>query len=259
MATSTDPPALPVEGVLWVTTSIMNKALAPSLLDTWYDEHKDDVLNCPGNGGLFLRYRNIDPAADAYVDPGFGDRINNNTQIDPDASEKSIAAVQWPYFALVKLSDLNWLTSQQFLDMPRVSKVLPPEADGSMGSAFSCWHAGLRSYETVAREVADIDDNSMTRRPKYLLSVQTRNADDATWAALDSKYTTLPGFRGSVKYRNVNGLLEYQEPGALPLGLAIYEFDGEQPPSPTTTDVQGVVRSDVWELTLEAGDLSLRL
>lgn len=226
----------------------MNKALPPSLLDEWYDEHKDDVLNCPGNGGLFLRYKNLDPAAEPYADPKFADRFN------PDASDKNISDAQWPYLALVKLSDLNWLTSQQFLDMPRVSKVLPLEPDGSIGSAFSCWHAGLRSYETVD-EIADTTGKAT--RPKYLLSVQTRDADPSAWAALDQKYTTLPGFRGSVKFQNVNGLLEYQEPGALPVGLALYEFDGQQPPVPAVdTDL---IKTDVWELTLEAGDLSLRL
>ncbi|EXJ86830.1 hypothetical protein A1O3_03784 [Capronia epimyces CBS 606.96] len=239
----------PGGGVLWVTTSVMNKALPLSLLDDWYDEHKDDVLNAHGHGGLVLRYKNLDPATDPYFDPKFADRSTS------DATLRSIADSHWVYLALVKLSDLDWLTSKQFIDMPRVSKQLPPEADGSIGSAFSCWYAALRSYETVGK----IDDaTGKSTQPKYILSIQTRDADDSTWAALDEKYNTLPGFRGVVKYKNVNGLLEYQEPGQLPVGLALYQFDGEEPPqSPVGTDQ--IVKADVWEYILEAGDKSLRL
>ncbi|KAH0832525.1 hypothetical protein AYO21_10661 [Fonsecaea monophora] len=243
-ATSTGP----VPGLLWVTTSVQKKDLPASLLDAWYEEHMGDVLACPGNGGLFLRYKNIDPSADTHVDPKFAERGT------PEASEKCIGETLWPYLALVKLSDLAWLTSKQFDDMPRTSKLLPLEADGSTGSAFTCWWGALRSYETVGK----IDDTTgSTSRPKYLLSVQTRTADESIWKALDDKYTTQPGFRGSIKYRIVQGLLEFGEPGTMPAGMALYHFDGEAPPSVFTDG--HVVRTDVWELTKEAGDLSLRL
>ncbi|OAP63118.1 hypothetical protein AYL99_02345 [Fonsecaea erecta] len=243
-ATSTGP----VAGLLWVTTSILRKDLPSSLLDAWYEEHIADVLACPGNGGLFLRYKNIDPTADTYVDPKFAERTT------PSASEKVIVETLWPNLALVKLSDLAWLTSKQFDDMPRTSKLLPPEPDGSIGSAFSCWYGALRSYETVGK----IDDKTgSTTRPKYLLSVQTKDADQSVWKALDDKYATLPGFRGSVRYRIVEGLLEFGEPGTMPAGMVLYEFDGDAPPSVLTDDHQ--LRADVWALTKEAGDPSLRL
>ncbi|KIY03717.1 uncharacterized protein Z520_00408 [Fonsecaea multimorphosa CBS 102226] len=243
-ATSTGP----VPGLLWVTTSILNKNLPPSLLDAWYEEHLVDVLACPGNGGLFLRYKNTDQTADTYVDPKWAERVT------PSASEKCIVETLWPNLALVKLSDLAWLTSKQFDDMPRTSKLLPPEPDGSMGSAFSCWNGALRSYETVGK----IDDNTgSASRPKYLLSVQTKAADESVWEALNNKYTKLPGFRGSVRYRIVEGLLEFAEPGTMPAGMVLYEFDGEAPPSVLMDDHH--LRADVWELTREAGDLSLRL
>ncbi|KIW23655.1 uncharacterized protein PV07_11838 [Cladophialophora immunda] len=243
-ATSTGP----VPGLLWVTTSILRKDLPSSLLDAWYEEHIVDVLACPGNGGLFLRYKNIDQTADPYVDPKFAERAT------PSASEKCIVETLWPNLALVKLSDLAWLTSKQFDDMPRHSKLLPPEPDGSIGSAFSCWNGALRSYETVGKTD---DHTGGTSRPKYLLSVQTRTADESIWKALDDKYATLPGFRGSIRYRVVEGLLEFGEPGALPAGIVLYEFDGEAPPSVLADDHH--LRADVWELTKEAGDLSLRL
>ncbi|KAK5046341.1 hypothetical protein LTR84_008485 [Exophiala bonariae] len=242
-ATSTSPLA----GVLWVTTSVMNPKVTAALLDAWYDEHKTDVLGCPGNGRLFLRYKNIDKSVDDFADPKFADRFT------PTASIQNIANAGWPYLAFVKLSDLQWLVSQQFIDMPRVSKLLPLEAHGSIGSAFSNWHAGLRSYETIARLGGSSES---TERPQYIVSIQTEQGDTSTLEALDKKFVNLPGFRGSLKYRNVNGLLEYQEPGPLPEGLVLYEFD-EQPPAETLENEQ--IRTDVWELTIEWGDLSLVL
>lgn len=242
-ATSTSP----VDGVLWVTTSVMNPKVTGALLDAWYDEHKTDVLACPGNGGLFLRYKNLDKSVGDYADPKFADRFT------PNASIQNITDAAWPNLALVKLSDLQWLVSQQFIDMPRVSKLLPLEADGSIGSAFTNWHAGLRSYEAVARLGGSSES---TERPKYIVSIQTEKGDTATLEALDKSFVNLPGFRGSVRYRNVNGLLEYQEPGPLPEGLVLYEFD-EQPPAETLKNEQ--TRTDVWGLTNEWGDLSLAL
>ncbi|KIW97757.1 uncharacterized protein Z519_01341 [Cladophialophora bantiana CBS 173.52] len=226
----------------------MRKDLPTSLIEEWYEEHIVDVLDCPGNGGLFLRYKNTDPAADPYADPKFAERVT------PSASEKSIVETRWPNLALVKLSDVAWVASKEFNDMPRHSKLLPPEPDGSIGSAFSCWYGALRSYETVGK----IDDSTgSTSRPRYILSVQTRTADESIWKALDDKYTTLPGFRGSVRYRIVKGLLEFEEPGTLPAGMVLYEFDGEVRPSVLVDDQH--LKADVWELIKEAGDLSLRL
>lgn len=242
-ATSTSP----VAGLLWVTTSVMNPKVTSALLDAWYVEHSSDVLACPGNGRLFLRYKNLSSSIGAYADPKFADRFT------PTASIQNIADAGWPYLALVKLSDIQWLVSQQFIDMPRVSKLLPLEEDGSIGSAFSNWHAGLRSYETVTK----LGDNSGSAdRPKYILSIQTERGDTAALEALDKRYVNMPGFRGSVKYRNVNGLLEYQEPGPLPQGLVLYEFD-KQPSTEALENEQ--IRTDVWELTDEWGDLSLVL
>lgn len=241
----------PTGGLLWVTTSVMNPNVTPSLLDAWYEEHAADVLACQGNGGLFLRYRNINKSVDAYSDPMFAQRYG------PTASIKNIAEVAWPFLALIRLSDLQWLTSQQFIDMPRVSKLLPVESDGSIGSAFSNWHAGLRSFETVK---VSQDHGVGSARPRYILSIQTEAADDVTWEVLDKHFLRLPEFCRTVKCRNVNGLLQYQEPGPLPLGLALYEFNGDGPPGVTGDQVANtVVRMDIWELTHEWGDLRLSL
>jgi len=227
---------------------MLNKALPESLLNDWYVEHSQDVLNCPGNGGLFLRYKNIDNSIDAYSDPDFSGRFS------PGKTLEAVAGSTWPYLALVKLTDPNWLTSKQFLDMPRVSKLLPPQADGSMGSAFDAFHAGLRSYETVHRTA---DQASGNGRPRYILSVQTEEASQTVFEELEKTYTALPGFRSSVSYKLAPGLLEYQEPGPLPLGLGLYEFDGEDPPN--TNPSKQSLKVDVWKLLSEQGDLSLGL
>ena len=243
-ATSTSP----VAGVLWVTTSVMKPEIKSQLLDDWYDEHKTDVLDCAGNGGLFLRYKNLDKSITSHADPKFSDRFA------PTASVKNIADAGWPYLALVKLSDLDWLTSKQFIDMPRVSKQLPLESDGSIGSAFSNFHAALRSYRTI-KYSTDITPGE--KAAQYILSIQSEATDDATWDALDKKYTALPGFRRAIKYQNVDGLLEYQEPGQLPKTLVLYEYDGEQ--APTLDDTSRQVRTDIWEFTHAWGDLNLSL
>jgi len=247
-ATAATSTTSPTEGVLWVTTSILNKDLPESLIHEWYREHSLDVLNCPGNGGLFLRYKNVDSSINLYSDPNFAGRFAPSTTLDV------VANAQWPFLALVKLTDLAWLISQQFIDMPRVSKVLPPQADGSLGSAFDAWNAGLRSYETVNRVEGT---SSGTGRPQYILSVQTEEASGPVFEELEKTYSTLPGFRRSVSYKLAPGFLEFQEPGPLPQGLALYEFDGDQPPSPSTSGKH--IKADVWTLISEQGDLSLNV
>ncbi len=233
-------------GVLWTTAGIQNerKDLPRSLLDAWYDEHINICLSCPGNGGLFLRYRNVDPASSEYVRPKF----NEGTTSEP------FVPTTWPFLALVKLDDTKWLSSQQFNDMPRVSKLLPLEADGSIGSAFSCWYGALRGYETISTVA---DPTGQTTRPKYILSVQLKQAYSENSKALEAKYARQPGFRGAIKYRLREDLLLVQEPGVLPKSLVLFEFDGEGPPRAIADD--SAFKVDAWELLLEAGDTSLRL
>jgi hypothetical protein len=88
-------------GVLWVSSSIKKEDLPISLFDAWYDEHMNDVLNCPKNGGLFLRYRNINPYANAYVIP------THDAQFTSSSTPKPAVKTTWPYLALVKLDDVS--------------------------------------------------------------------------------------------------------------------------------------------------------
>ncbi|OCT46983.1 hypothetical protein CLCR_02604 [Cladophialophora carrionii] len=239
-------------GVLWTTACIQRKDLPLSLFDAWYDEHINICLSCPGNGGLFLRYKNIDPQADVYAVPNWNEEPSHN-------DTATAKPTTWPFLALVKLDDIKWVASKQFNDMSRFWKLLPPEPDGSIGSAFSCFYGALRCYETV-RTVPD--PTGRTTRPKYILSVQTTRgassaAADDDWDAQDQEYVGRPGFRCAVRYRLVEDLLAAQEPGWLPKGLALYEFDGEEPPRVAVG--QDCFKADVWEFILEAGDSSLRL
>jgi hypothetical protein len=241
-------------GVLWTTACIQRKDLTTELFDAWYDEHIDICLSCPGNGGLFLRYRNIDPAADAYVVPKWNEEPTTHDEV---TSTPAPTPTTWPFLALVKLDDTKWVASKQFNDMSRFSKLLPPEPDGSIGSAFSCWYGALRCYETVGTIA---DPTGRTTRPKYILSVQLKgeggtSAED--WEAQDKPYVGRADFRGAVRYRVVEDLLAVQEPGWLPKGLVLYEFDGDEPPR--AVDNKDCFKADVWEYILEAGDSSLRL
>lgn len=163
-----------------------------------------------------------------------------------------------------------WLTSQEFENIPRTSEQLPRREDGSVGSAFDCWHAGLRSYETVKTSATSASlapsssgDGSATPggegRRKWLVSVQTVSDEDETLEAVVDAYGREKGCRYWIMYRLVTGLLGYYEPSEpdLPRGMVLLEFDGEEPPR-VQAKVQGL-RTDVWSLVTERGDLSLEL
>ncbi|ETN41202.1 uncharacterized protein HMPREF1541_03137 [Cyphellophora europaea CBS 101466] len=242
----------PTPGVLWVTCNIMKREphLSEELFDSWYEEHLTDVLNTPGNGGLALRYINADASVDLWSDPDFASRY-----AAPAAALERIRDFSWKALALVKLSDVAWCASQPFNDMPRTSKQVPQEPDGSDGSVFNCWHAGLRTYETVDRK------DGVKAGSKWLVSVQTESADKGSFDKVLEAYTAKTGCQGYVAYRLVEGLLPYPEPpspGNLPQGMVIIEFDGEKPSAEVIVGAK-VVRIDVWDRKLARGDLELGL
>ena len=213
-----------------------------------------DVLSCPGNtAGLFLRYKNANPDADPYVVPTPShdqqSRYKDSTQQPP-----AVVITTWPYLALVKVDDMPWLASQEFLDIPRTSKILPKEPDGSDGSAFTFAHAGLRSYKAVGK----IDDpTALKTRPKYIVVVQSNFTSEDDLQSLDLQYAHLQDFRGAIRYQLETGYLGFQEAGPLPAGLVLYEFDGDEPPRSVVDDKN--LMTEVWSLTHEAGNSSLRL
>lgn len=244
----------PSPGLLWVTCNIMKRLdgihLSEELFDSWYEEHLVDVLETPGNGGLALRYLNADESIDLWSDPDFASRY-----AAPETASERIRDFSWKALALVKLSDVAWCGSQPFNDMPRVSKQVPPEADGSIGSVFNCWHAGLRTYETVER-VGGVKSGS-----NWLVSLQTETANTDDLKRLVDVYSSKPQYQGHIIYRLAEGYLPYPEPpspGHLPAGMLLFEFDGEKPTVAVTGDVK-VIRADVWKRKLARGDGQLML
>jgi hypothetical protein len=238
-----------VPGVLWVTVTMQEheRRITTKHLENWYAEHIDIVLDCPGNGGLFLRYLQTDPSISEYSNPDFAGRMS-----DPEGTKDAVAKTGWKYLALVKLSDVTWLSSPQFDAMPRTSKFLPPELDGSVGSGFSYMNAALRGYVTIAKGSGKSKEQG---RAKWLLSLQIESADPDALEGIGKKYEAVEGVRGWIAYGLRDGVLGYCEPGHMPRGLLLIEMDKRV----EVGQEEGVVRRDVWELTAEKGDLSLGL
>jgi hypothetical protein len=84
-----------------------------------------------------------------------------------------------------------------------------------------------------------------------------KQASEYGWQTLDNQYVRRLDFRDSVSYQIVEGLPAFPEPGVLPEGLAVYEFDDDEPPQPILD--KDALRTGVWELMREVGDSSLRL
>lgn len=244
----------PAPGLLWVTCNIMKRPdgvhLSEELFDSWYEEHLADVLNTPGNGGLALRYLNADESVNIWSDPDFASRY-----AAPETAFDSIREFSWKALALVKLNDVAWCSSQPFNDMPRTSKQVPAEADGSDGSVFNCWHAGLRTYETIDRE------GGVKAGPAWIVSLQTETANTNDLKHLVDVYKTKPDYQGHITYRLVEGHLPYPEPpspGNLPAGMLLIEFGGGKPAVEDSGNIK-VIRSDVWQRKLARGDSDLAL
>lgn len=242
----------PSPGLLWVTCNIMKREpqLSEELFDSWYEEHLTDVLDCPGNGGLALRYLNADTSIDLWSDPDFATRY-----AAPETAFKRIEDFGWKALALVKLSDVAWCSSQQFIDMPRTSKQVPPEADGSEGSVFNCWHAGLRTYEMIDRQ------GGVKAGPQWIVSLQTDTDSLQDLSTMIEAYSAKADYQGHVVYRLVEGHLPYPEPpspGNLPVGMILFEFGGEKPTVEQVGNVK-VIRADVWQQKLTRGDTDMSL
>ena len=250
--TSTTTPASSISGtpgLLWVTVNLQDhdKRITPEILENWYDEHMDVVLSCTGNGGLFLRYIQSDPSIKLFDNPDFKARVES-----PESTKDGVAKAGWVCLALVKLSDTHWLSSEQFDAMPRTSETLPKHPDGSIGSAFTYMHAGLRGYETVTKG----DGKSKgVGRAKWLLSLQVESGKKADLERIGQTYESTDSCRSWIAYTLRDGLLGYSEPGHMPRGMILVEMDEK----PELGQEKGIVRRDVWDFTTERGDLSLSL
>ena len=221
-------------------------------MEKWHSEHFDDLVGCPGKGGnLCLRYRNL-IAYDAYENPKLEERVGQS----PEESRKAIADFDWKYLSLVNIEDLSWVKSTPFLSLPFTSKVLPRKEDGSWGNIWdACW-AALRTYQTVDK----VKREGAEGRPRYMVSLQLDTFGDENMKALEEVYGKREGWRSTTKFKLAPGLMMYPEPGNIPEGFLVFEFD-EKPTVAEGEELKGAktVRQDAWELFVERGDLTLDL
>lgn len=200
---------------------------------------------------MALRYLNVDPSINAYDDPDLTSRF-----ADPDgeASRIGVRVAGWKYLCLVRLKDVAWCGSKEFNNMPRTSEILPVEKDGSVGSAFSVLHAGLRTYETVAKKRVSHQDTGEWSRGKWLVSLQVKDGSKEKLETIVEEWEARKEWKSWVAYRLVQGVLGYEEPGHLPDGMVLIEMDGDERPK-VKLDGKDVIRADVWELTTERGEV----
>lgn len=234
----------PKEGMLVAHGSIKDPRMTEEHLVNWYNEHGPDVVGCKGINGCMYHYLNTDASIKPNQDlgPNYANRIAS-----PETSIDDIAAADWPSLAIVKVGDINWVLSQEFADIPRKSKELPRNEDGSMGSAFTVLHYGLRTYEIIGRQVI-VKANGSNEQPTDLLMIQVADTDDATFEELESVVrSNVPTLYDSVRLKLMDGLLPYQEPGKLPQGLALFRFNGGvAAPKSLVSNIKGVVKVDTW-------------
>ena len=165
----------------------------------------------------------------------------------------------------MKLSEVGWCGSKQFDVMPRTWEGLPREVDGGVGSAFTCWHAGLRTYDTVGRWRREEEGVGVGAgvggRGKWLISLQIEDVSDNGIENVTKGWQEREACKGWIAYRLVRGVLGYEEPGRMPEGMVLVEMEGERPDVGDAggVDEKSVVRRDVWALTHEKGDKSLEL
>lgn len=233
-----------------MNVAIKDPKITLEMVETWYEEHASDVLSSEGCGGLFLRYRNINPSAVPDVDLS----TNLASRLDPSSSGDEIQEASWPYLAIVKVSDLDWYHSEGFQQIPLASQKLNPDPEGEPVSAFDGFHAALRSYVTAGGEILP-----GMKWPKYFVAVQVSALEDSGLDELEKKVASMTDFRGGVRYQFADGHLAAQELGNVPPGLIMYHFDGNSPPAVRLEEYSGVVKQDIWQLTMIKGDHSLSI
>jgi hypothetical protein len=177
----------------------------------------------------------------------------------PSHVRNAIASFPWKFLAINRVNDLSWLRGDEFMNLPLTSPLLPKRPDGSDGGAFDVWHAALRVYETVSQDVKR-PAKLVSGRGNYLVSIQLDSVGDVD--AVKRVYAGRDECRSFMVCKIAEGLAEFPEVGPLPEGLVVMEFDGER--APEAAELIGrtgeeVVRLDIWEMFVEAGDRSLEL
>lgn len=212
------------DGLLYVASRIKSPPLvSPELFRKWYDEdHIPSLCSAnPKDGLVFaIRYRSTDPKADV-------------------AGGEATADVPHPFLAIYKLNDVHWLASDGFRDIPVTSDLLPKEAGHN---PFGCFEVNLRSYKAIARSPVQPGG---ANHPKFVLtSEMPRVPSSEEFVGLTKASAMRPGYRGSILYEVVRGLLEHEQKDLANEGLVVTWFD-EMP-----KDLQSGAQT--WELIAES-------
>ena len=190
----------PTEGLLYVAARIKSPPLVSlELFRKWYDEvHIPDLCNAKDGVTIALRYKHTSPKAH------IGGEANDD--------------VPWPFLTIYKLHDIHWLTTDGFLNVRHDSELLPAEAGHN---AFGCFDAQLRSYKLIARS----PEQPGTDRPKFVLTFETPAPNPEKFGMMTKVYSALPGYRGSILYEIVPGLLEHEQKDVANMGYVVTWFD----------------------------------
>ncbi|KAG9016954.1 hypothetical protein FRB95_000079 [Tulasnella sp. JGI-2019a] len=207
------------EGLLYV--AICHKSpplISQEILNKWYDEvHIPSLCETPNGTTIGLRYENASPRANTKTGEGSTD-------------------VPYPILAMYKLHDMQWLSADDgFLSVPITADVFPAEVGHN---AFACFDVQVRSYEVVARSLV----RPGTDRPRYLVTFETPAETTVDYDEVIKVYATMPGYRGSIFYGIVEGLLKYEQKDLANRGLALIWFD-ERPVMEGGKDV-----AQVWQM-----------
>lgn len=218
------------------------------MVEDWYEEHIPETLDAEGCGGLFFRYRNVDPLAT----PDFDMSENFASRLDPASPGDEVQKVSWPYLAIVKVADQAWYHSKAFENIPRISKKLNPDPNGEPASAFEVFYPALRTYVTVGGGVVPGE-----RWPSFFIGLQISSTKMDVFEELAEEAKSYPGFRGATYYKLAEGLLAVVEPGKLPPGFMMCHFDGSVQPQVQFGKHSSIVKQDIWRLVVARGDISL--
>lgn len=212
------------DGLLYVASRIKSPPLVSlELFRKWYDEdHIPNLCSAnPKDGLVFaVRYKSTNSKADVV-------------------GGEATADVPHPFLTVYKINDVHWLASDEFRAIPVTSNLLPKEVGHS---PFGCFEVNLRSYKVIARSPVQPGG---TDHPKFVLtSEMPRVPYPEEFVGLTKASAMLAGYRGSILYEVVTGLLEHEQKDLANEGLVVTWFD-EVP-----KDLQSGAQS--WELIVES-------
>lgn len=212
---------VPTEGILYVSARLKSPPIVtPEIFRQWYDdEHIPQMCNAKDGVSVAARYKHTSPNANIV-------------------GGEATSEVPYPFVTLYKLNDIHWLAGDGFNSVPQTSDLLPEEV-GRM--AFGCFEGQLRSYKHIARSSVQ----PSTDRPKFVVTFEVPTASQEEFSKTTQIHGAIGGYRGSILYEVVPGLLEHEQKDLVDKGLVVTWFD--QLPK-----LEG--REQIWEMVYQDGD-----